>query len=73
MKIQIDTQACDKPLDCRLCLDRCPEKVFGTYPRSLRQPGKPAGDWAIFPMFSPECTGCKECVSFCPRKAISVQ
>ncbi|MBI4334254.1 MAG: 4Fe-4S binding protein [Chloroflexi bacterium] len=72
MKIKIDKQACSKPLDCRLCLDRCPEKLFGTYPGRLRERGVAAGDWVIFAMFPSQCTGCLECVSFCPQKAISV-
>lgn len=73
MKIQIDTQACGDPLDCRLCLDRCPEKVFATYPRRRREPGVKAGDYVIFPMFASQCTGCMECVTFCPQQAISVR
>ena len=73
MKIQINTQACGDPLDCRLCLDRCPEKVFATYPRRRREPGVKAGDYVIFSMFASQCTGCIECVAFCPRQAISVR
>ena len=73
MKIQINAQACGNPLDCRLCLDRCPEKVFGTYPQGRRKPGVPASDWTIFAIFASECTGCMECVAFCPQHAISVR
>jgi ferredoxin len=61
MKIDINAQACGNPLDCRLCLDKCPEKVFGTYPRKGRKPGVAASDWVIFPI-----------IDFCPNKAISV-
>ncbi|MFC1919878.1 ATP-binding protein [Chloroflexota bacterium] len=73
LKIRIDAQACGNPLDCRLCLERCPEKVFATYPRRQREPGVPAEDYVIFPMFTSLCTGCVECVSFCPQQAISVR
>ncbi len=31
-------QACGNPLDCRQCLDRCPEKLFGTYPAGAEAP-----------------------------------
>ena len=72
MKIKIDTQACGNPLECRLCLDRCPEKVFATYPRQRREPGVAAGDWVVFAVFPFQCTGCRECVAFCPQQAISV-
>ncbi len=73
MKIEINAQACSNPRDCRLCLDRCPEKVFGTCPQRRRAPGVTAGDWIIFPMFSSQCTGCLECVGFCPQHAIAVR
>ncbi|MDI6784314.1 MAG: 4Fe-4S dicluster domain-containing protein [bacterium] len=70
--IKINSELCGNPLDCRLCLDRCPEKVFGTYPRKRRKPGVKADDWTIFPLFSSQCTKCMECISFCPKHAISV-
>ena len=73
MKIEVNTQVCRNPLDCRLCLDRCPEKVFGTYPRVPREPGMPARDWIIFPMLASQCTSCLECLAFCPQQAISVR
>ncbi len=73
MKIETNTEACGNPLDCRLCLDRCPEKVFGTYPRGRTYPGAAPRDWVIIPMFASQCTGCYECLAFCPQKAISVQ
>ncbi|MCL4487605.1 MAG: hypothetical protein M1570_05690 [Chloroflexi bacterium] len=39
MKIKVDSQACNNARDCRLCLDRWPEKLFGTYPRKRREHG----------------------------------
>ncbi|MCK5653638.1 MAG: 4Fe-4S binding protein [Dehalococcoidia bacterium] len=73
MKIQINIQACGNPLDCKLCLYRCSQGVFGIYPRVQREPGMPTRDWAIIPLFSSQCTACMECVSFCPQQAISVR
>ncbi|UCC60114.1 MAG: 4Fe-4S binding protein [Dehalococcoidia bacterium] len=72
MEVLIDTQTCSNPLNCYLCLERCPEKVFGTQPRTPRQPGALAQDWVIFPVFASQCTGCLECIEFCPRRAITV-
>jgi ferredoxin len=72
MKIDINAQACGNPLNCRMCLDKCPEKVFGTYPRKGRKPGVTAEDWVITPIFVSQCSGCLDCVSFCPHKAISI-
>ncbi len=71
MKILI-LETCRNPRECRLCLDRCPEKVFGIYPRQRRRPGTPAGDWVITPLFPSQCNGCRECEAFCPQHAISV-
>jgi ferredoxin len=73
VKIDIDIEQCGNPLDCRLCIDRCPEKVFGTYPRGRRHPGVAPGDWVIIPLFSSQCTDCRECLDFCPKQAILVQ
>jgi len=72
-EIEINTDACGNPMSCLLCLDRCPEKVFGTYARRPRLPGTPAGDWVITTLFLSQCTRCLECVTFCPKKAISVK
>jgi ferredoxin len=72
MKVQIETKACQNARDCRLCLDRCPENVFGTYPRRRRAPGVAAGDWVIVAMFASECSGCRECEQFCPTGAITI-
>ncbi len=72
MKIQI-LDTCQNPRECRLCLDRCPEKVFGIYPQQRREPGVPAGNWKITPVFSSLCNSCRECESFCPQHAITVR
>ncbi len=73
MKITVDPQACNNARECRQCLDRCPEKVFGTYPRVRRARGVAAGDWTVTPVFASQCTGCLECLNFCPSHAISLQ
>jgi NAD-dependent dihydropyrimidine dehydrogenase PreA subunit len=73
MKIRVDAQACEDALECRLCLERCPGKVFGVYPRGRRAPGVAASDWVAVALFPSQCTGCMECTEFCPRHAISVR
>lgn len=72
-RIKVDHQACGNPLECRACLDHCPESVFGTHPRRRRAPGIKAQDWIIDVVFASRCTGCMECVSFCPHQAISIR
>ncbi len=72
MKIQVK-ETCKEPRECRICLDRCPEKVFGIYPRQRRKPGVAAADWVVQPMFSSLCNNCRKCETFCPHHAITVQ
>ncbi len=72
MKIQI-LETCRNPRDCLLCLDRCPEKVFGIYPRRRREPGVEAGDWVVVPILPSLCNACRECESFCPQHAIQIR
>ncbi|MGB8645115.1 MAG: 4Fe-4S dicluster domain-containing protein [Anaerolineae bacterium] len=71
MKIQIQ-ETCQDPRECRLCLDRCPEKVFGIYPRQRRKRGIAAAGWVIQPMFASRCNLCRECETFCPPHAITL-
>lgn len=73
MKISVTAETCGNPLDCRLCLERCPGQVFATYPRRRREPGVAAQDWVVVAMLPSQCTGCMECLRFCPKQAISVQ
>ena len=42
-----DAQDFGDALDCLMCLDRCLEKVFATYPRNRREPGVATGDYVI--------------------------
>jgi ferredoxin len=72
MKVNVDRELCTQPRDCRLCLDRCQEKVFAIYPRQRRAAGVRADNWVITPVFSYQCTGCQDCLSFCPPGAISL-
>jgi ferredoxin len=72
MKININHELCTNPRECRLCLDRCQEKVFGIYPEGKRAVGVRAQHWVIAPVFSNQCTGCQDCLSFCPPGAISL-
>jgi NAD-dependent dihydropyrimidine dehydrogenase PreA subunit len=73
MKIRVDPEACRDALECRLCLERCPGKVFGVYPRRRRAPGVAAGNWVAAAMLPSQCTGCMECVDLCPWHAIRVR
>jgi NAD-dependent dihydropyrimidine dehydrogenase PreA subunit len=68
-----DEKKCASPQECRQCLDVCPQGVFGIYARDARGPGKPAGNWAIAPVYLNLCTGCDVCAERCPEGAITVR
>jgi len=73
MKIRVDSDACGDPMECRICLERCPSGVFGTHPRRRRGPGRAADKWIVDVIFASQCSGCKECMAFCPKQAIRIK
>ncbi|MBN2326007.1 MAG: 4Fe-4S ferredoxin [Candidatus Omnitrophica bacterium] len=72
IKITVDSERCSDPLACRLCLDRCPDKVFAVFPNKRRESGEAAGDWTIIPIMTSQCSGCMQCLEFCTKRAIAV-
>lgn len=71
--IQIDYKKCKNPLKCRRCLQVCPSVVFQVFPIKVEK-FKETGpeDFRVAPLYTPECTGCMECVQVCPKNAIAV-
>ena len=72
IKIELDPAKCSSPLDCRRCLEVCPQRLFRTYPKVVRKPGKPAEDWTIAVVLPILCTGCMKCEQVCSQEAIKV-
>jgi Pyruvate/2-oxoacid:ferredoxin oxidoreductase delta subunit len=72
IEITWDEKKCPSPQECRMCLDECPQAVFGIYPRDGRKPGVATTNWAITPVFLNLCTGCEVCEEICPQDAIAV-
>lgn len=70
--LQVDSQKCASPNECRVCLDRCPQSVFQIYPANGRRPDLATTEWAIQPLFLSLCTACGICRDTCPQHAISI-
>ena len=73
MKIIVDSAKCYDALNCRLCLDKCPEQVFFVAFASPRQVGKRQEKATAKAIFLSKCSGCEDCVSFCPKEAIQIK
>ena len=71
-KHKVQVQPCPSPRECRKCIDVCPSRVFGIAPRQSRAPGQYADDWAVLALLPSRCTGCGECTTVCPQKAITL-
>jgi NAD-dependent dihydropyrimidine dehydrogenase PreA subunit len=72
VRIELDPAKCTSPRQCRKCMEVCPQRLFRTYPRERRKPGKPAADWTIGVVLPLLCTGCMKCEQVCPQKAIRI-
>src|SRR3989304_2360341 len=71
-KIELDQAKCFSPRDCRRCLEACPQRLFRTYPKTARKPGRPAKDWEVAAILPVLCTGCSVCEQVCPNHAIKI-
>lgn len=71
-QIKVDQEKCLSPQDCRKCQESCPQKIFWTYPKEGRKPGKSASDWVIVPVLPSLCTACMACELACPQNAIKI-
>lgn len=71
--IVIDYKKCKNPLRCRRCLEVCPSVVLQVFPVKVAKfKETDPEDFRITPLYTPECTGCMECLRACPKNAISV-
>ncbi len=72
MKILVDSAKCMDAMNCRLCLEKCPEQVFLMAFPEPRQRGKRQEKATARAVFLSKCSVCKDCVEFCPQDAIQV-
>jgi NAD-dependent dihydropyrimidine dehydrogenase PreA subunit len=74
MEIHIDHDKCKLPVNCRKCLQICPQCVFKLHPTHIRRFVEiPPEDWELHISFPDLCSGCMECVNICPERAIKVR
>lgn len=75
-KIDIDATKCTVPLDCRRCLEICPQAVFvvesAAFPRLRELDHKQPGTYELSTKYRYACTLCNECVDVCPVNAITL-
>ncbi len=74
MNISINKDKCKVPMNCRLCLEICPQCVFQIYPTGIKKFEEiPLENWKLRVSYTDLCVGCMECVKICPEKAIKVK
>ena len=74
MEISINKEKCKVPLNCKKCLQICPQCVFKLHPTGItRFVEIPAENWHLGISFPDLCVGCMECVKICPEKALKVR
>jgi NAD-dependent dihydropyrimidine dehydrogenase PreA subunit len=74
MEIVINKDRCKIPINCRVCLQTCPQCVFQIYPTGIKKFEEiPLENWHLRASYVNLCVGCMECVKACPQKAIRVR
>jgi ferredoxin len=69
-KIIIDAEKCGDPRECKVCLRTCPLALFIMYPPEY-EPNDP-DLWRVDVAFTDLCTRCNDCVTACPKDAITI-
>ena len=72
MNIEVNKEKCGNAMDCRVCLDVCPSRVFLILPPNPTETDPTGGTETIFPVFLSACVACDLCVEKCPNEAISL-
>ena len=74
LEIKIDHEKCKVPINCRKCLQICPQCVFKLHPTNIKKFVEiPPEHWELHISFPDLCAGCMECVKICPQKAIKIK
>ncbi|MBW2366949.1 MAG: 4Fe-4S binding protein [Deltaproteobacteria bacterium] len=74
MEVLINKDKCTIPLNCRKCLEVCPQCIFQLYPTGIKKFEEiPPENWHLRASYQDLCAGCMECVKACPQNAIRVR
>jgi len=73
VQIAINRDKCKLPMNCRKCVQVCPQCVYKVYLTRIDK-GKvmPMDAWGLAMWFPDQCRGCLECVRVCPEKALEL-
>lgn len=75
-KIHINWDKCLIPMDCKKCLQICPQAIFDVRPMKmvrLRETDKKEpGAFKLFAYYRDKCTACNDCVRVCPVNALTI-
>lgn len=73
VQIAINRDKCKIPMNCRKCVQVCPQCVYKVYLTRVDK-GKvmPMDAWGLAMWFPDQCRGCLECVRVCPENALEL-
>jgi len=73
VQIAINREKCKLPLNCRKCVQVCPQCVYKIHLTRIDK-GKemPPDAWELAMWFPDQCRGCLECVRVCPENALEL-
>jgi len=66
--VYVDSRLCKGTEGCGICVHFCPAQVLGPAPTLNERGAHPAA--VLFPE---RCTGCDQCMLYCPDLAVFVQ
>lgn len=74
--IEIDASKCTTPFACKKCLQGCLQSVFHVSAIKVERgretdPNEP-GSYGLHTPHRDKCTGCNDCIEFCPEDAITI-